>query len=211
MSQYFLDHPTYLEVMMKKDFNRWPNSQQISWWSQSVHSCTGFCRVLRCEPSNDYSLFHLFKRSVCNVCMFSSSLCDILWQIRHITSTKHLWIFNLPSPQKFEQQYPNRAECQRRNARRWEHPKMYSPELYPGPLILPPSVEALPAVSRLWPSVIKKTLGSSFPWSCLPLSILSTHDRSWARDFERERWKASEKFLSYLANYVLVCAHHSQS
>ena len=30
MSQYFLDHPTYLEVMMKKDFNRWPNSQQIS-------------------------------------------------------------------------------------------------------------------------------------------------------------------------------------
>jgi len=139
-----------------------------------------------------------------SVCMFLSSLCDITWHIPHITSTKHLWIFNLSSPQKFEQQYPNRAKRWRRNARRWEHPEIYRTVTW----LHDPARFALPALA-FWH--VKKTLVSSFHgflsstfnifnlWSKLG-------DRLWKREME-----GSEKFLSYLANYALVCAHHSQS
>ena len=60
--------------------------------------------------------------SVCLFVTFVASLAGFNWSF-------------LRSLQKFEQQNPIWAERWRRKARRWENPKMYPLELYPGPTI----------------------------------------------------------------------------
>ena len=52
-------------------------------------------------------------------------------------STLPLALYDLITIYLSQQPYPIRAERQRREARRWEHPKMCPLKIYPGPTILP--------------------------------------------------------------------------